>query len=160
MPVDLSTGEALGDYFAKSTYSAEGVGWEMTSSQGKTSTRATGSRTPWQLLESVWRQGDADSLTLWNEYEHATRGRRALTFSPGLRDWVGLGEEASDETIAEAEVGDAADTGFRVEDWAPIVRRPELGAGLLNAVTPAGNWQAGRDFCAANGIPILEVDEP
>jgi hypothetical protein len=157
MPVDLSTGDTLGEYFAKSEYSAAGVAFEAASSSTKKGRR--GSRTPWQLLDGVRTTGDADDLDLWNEYEKSTRGKRALTFSRGLRDRLGLGLEASDEQIADAEVGDAYDTGFYVTDWTPVARNSALGAGLLNAVTPAGHWQDGRDFCRANGIPIEENDQ-
>lgn len=157
MPVDLSTGDTLGDYFAKSEYSIAGAAWEAASSSTKKG--RNGSRTPWQLLDSVRLTGDADDLDLWNEYELALRGKRALTFSRGLRDRLGIGAEATDEQIAEAEVGDRFDTGFYVTDWAPIARDASLGAGLLNVVTPAGNWQAGRDFCRDHGISIEENDQ-
>lgn len=157
MPVDLTTGDTLGEYFAKSEYSVSGVAFEAASSSTKKGRK--GSRTPWQLLDSVRTTGDADDLDLWNEYEKSTRGKRALTFSRGLRDRLGLGLEASDEAIAEAEVGDVYDTGFYVTDWSPVARNSALGAGLLNAVTPAGHWQDGRDFCRANGIPIEENDQ-
>jgi hypothetical protein len=154
MPVTFGTSEALGDYFAKSVYSPESAAWEAASSSTKKGRK--GSRTPWQLLDSARTTGDMDDLDLWNEYEVATKGKRALTFSRGLRDLLGVGAEVDDETIADAEVGDAADTGFYVADWKPVARNASLGAGLLNAVTPAGNWQAGRDFCRINGIPIGE----
>lgn len=154
MPVRPNS-EALGEYFTKSGYSFDAAGWEMTSTQTKRARRSK-SRTPWQLLDSARLLGDADDLDLWNEYEQATRGKRALTFSRGLRDLLGVGVEATDEQIADEEIGDRNDTGFYVSDWKPVTRNPALGAGLLNAVTPAGNWQAGRDFCAVNGIPIEE----
>lgn len=157
MPVVPGTDAALGDYFAKAEYSHQAAAWEATSTQTKKGRR--GSMTPWQLLDLARESGDADALDLWNEYEQATRGKRALTFSRGLRDLVGLGTEATDEQIAEAEEGDRYDTGFHVADWTPIARRAELGAGLLNAVTPAGNWQAGREYARAHGIPIMETDE-
>jgi len=154
-PVDLTTGDTLGEYFAKSEYSISGVSFEAASSSTKKG--RNGSRTPWQLLDSVRTTGDADDLDLWNEYERSTRGKRALTFSRGLRDRLGLGQEASDEQIAEAEEGDVYDTGFYVTDWSPVARNSALGAGLLNAVTPAGHWQDGRDFCRAHGITIEEL---
>lgn len=157
-PVTPGTAETLGDYFAKSVYSHDAAAWELTSTQTK-SGRKKGSRTPWELLDSARLMGDMDDLDLWNDYEVATKGKRALTFSRGLRDLVGLGKEASDEDIADAEVGDADDTGFRVLDWSPVASRPELGAGLLNAVTPAGNWAAGREFCRLNGLQIGENDD-
>lgn len=150
-PVDLATAaERLDEYFTKSGWSVDGVGFEMTGAQSK---RARfGSRSVWQLLTDVTERGDADALDLWNEYERATKGKRALTFSRGLRDLLGVGREATDEEIADAEVGDADDTGFYVTDWAPVAAQPALGAGLLNAVTPAGDWNAGRRFCDDWGI--------
>lgn len=157
MPVTPDTGEALGDYFTKSSYSFTGAGFEMTATQSKRG-RGEGSRTPWQLLDSARLTGDADDLDLWNEYELATKGKRALTFSRGLRDRLGIGAEATDEEIADEEVGDKFDTGFYVTDWSAVTRRAELGAQLLNVVTPAGNWAAGREFCRNNGIPIGEID--
>lgn len=155
-PVVPGTDEALGDYFAKSEYTHESAAWEATSTQTKKGRR--GSRTPWGLLDAARASGDADALDLWHEYEVATKGKRALTFSRGLRDLVGLGVEATDEQIADAEVGDKYDTGFLVADWAPIVKRPDLGAGLLNAVSPSGNWSAGREYARAHGIRITEVE--
>lgn len=156
MPVSLGSGETLGEYFAKSQYSAESVAFEATSTQTKFA--KGGGRTPWQLLESVRTSGDADDLDLWNEYEIAMKGKRALTYSRGLRDLLGVGQEATDEEIADAEVGDRDDTGFYVTDWGVIRQLPELGAGLLNAVTPAGNWSAGREYARLHGIPLEEVN--
>lgn len=147
MPV---TFDALGDYLTKSMWTPAGVAFEATASQLKRGRRS--SRNPWQLLEDA-RRGDADALDRWNAYEQGTRGRRALTWSPGLRDALGVGQEASDEEIAAAEVGSVADEGIRVLDWSPVAHDPSLGAGLLNAVTPAGDWHAGRRFCDAHSIP-------
>jgi hypothetical protein len=155
-PVDMSTAaERLDEYFTKSGWSPEGVGFEMTGAQSK---RARfGSRSVWQLLNDVAQTGDADALDLWNEYERATKGKRALTFSRGLRERLGIGQEATDEDIADAEVGDTDDTGFYVTDWAPVAAQPALGAGLLNAVTAAGDWDAGRRFCQDWGIPYADA---
>ena len=156
-PVTPGTGDVLGEYFTKSTYSHDAASWELTSTQTK---KATGeSRTPWELLDSARKTGDMDDLDLWGEYERALKGKRALTYSRGLRDLVGLGTESTDEQIAGAEAGDKHDTGFWVSDWAPIRAHAQLGAGLLNAVTAAGNWAVGRKYAAAHGIPILENEK-
>jgi hypothetical protein len=145
---------AFAEYFTKSGWSPEGAGFEMTAAQHK---RARfGSRSVWQLLNGIMT-GDADDLELWHEYEDATRGKRALTYTRGLRQLLGIAAELDDETIAEAEVGDHDDTGFYVTDWAPVRIQPALGAGLLNAVGPAGDWAAGRDFCRRFGVPFEEV---
>lgn len=157
MPVEPNTDEALGKYFTKSTYSHDAAAWELTSTQTKKA--KSDSRTPWQLLDSARMTGDADDLDLWHEYEKASRGKRALTFSRGLRDLVGIGAEATDDEIAAEEIGDKHDTGFYVTDWSPIRANAALGAGLLNAVTPAGNWAAGRAYAAAHGIPTEENDQ-
>lgn len=154
MPVTPGTHDTLGDYFAKSVYSHDAAAWEVTSTQTKKG--LNGSRTPWEILDSARITGDMDDLDLWHEYEEGTRGKRALTWSRGLRDTLGIGAEATDEEIADSEVGDKNDTGFRVLDWAPFAAFPELGAGLLNAVTPAGNWEAGREFARLHGIILGE----
>lgn len=155
-PVDLGEGEPFSQYFTKASFGADAAGWELTSTQSKAA-RKRGSRTPWQLLEGVLVHGDMDDLVLWNEYELALKGRRALTYTRGLRDLLGLGEELTDETIAEQEVGDDSDTGFKVTDWSPVSGNASLGAGLLNAVTASGNWAAGREFCRANGIAYADI---
>ena len=153
-----SAGEVLGDYFTKTTYqpSAESVGYEMTSTQTKTRTRAKDSRTPWDILTDLRTWGLADDLELWQEWEKASKGKRALTWSRGLRARLDLDTEATDEEIASAEVGSAVDTGFVITDWTPIRINPRLGAELLAHIGTGKNWQAGRRFCTTNGIPIRE----
>jgi hypothetical protein len=147
----------LGEYFVKATFGAAGVGWELTSTQTKTATRATGSQTPWDLLHAVHRDGDAEALDLWHHWERASKGKRALTWTPGLRKLVGLDREASDDEIATTEVGSADDTGLTVTDWAPVRANPRLGAQLLAVIDGGRDWAGGRAFCAAHGIPVLSV---
>lgn len=144
----------MADYFAKATFSAAAVGWELTSTQTKTATRAKGA-TPWDLLHAVHRHGDGDALALWQHYEAGSKGKRALTWSRGLRAAVGLDREASDEEVASAELGSDVDTGFRVLDWSPVRQRPVLGARLLAVIDQGRNWPAGRRFCRSHGIAIL-----
>jgi hypothetical protein len=157
--IDLGTNrEAFADYFTKATWSPASAALEMTSSQTKNA-RAAGSLTPWQLMDRLAQLGDADDLDVLTDYEAGSKGRRALTFSPGLRAVLGIGAAATDEEVAAAEVGDVADEGFRVADWSRVARRPELGPRLLAAVGPEGNWQRGREFAAANGIPLIESED-
>jgi hypothetical protein len=146
---------AFGEYFTKSGWAPDRAAWEMTGAQGKKG--RSGSRGAFELLNGVMR-GDADDLELWNEYEKTTKGKRAITWSRGLRDLLGVGAERTDEDIADAEVGDRDDTGFYVADWTPIAAQPVLGAMLLDVVGPAGDWDAGRAFCALHGIEIAEVE--
>ena len=145
--------EELGDYFTKSSYvpTSDAVGWEMTSTQTKSRSRGDG-RTPWDLLRAVHVDGDADALDLWHRWETDSKGKRALTWSRGLRHSIGLDVEASDEDIAAAEVGSAADAGFTITDWAPIRSNPRLGAQLLGVIGTGSRWADGRRFCREHGI--------
>lgn len=158
------------DYFVKSVYdpsaepvydpsverAAKSVGFEMTGSLTKKGRRKE-SRTPWQVLEDFGRTGDMDDLDVWHEFETASKGKRALVWSPGLKDLVKV-EDIEDETIAEQELGSLADTLFGVADWSPIVRRPELGSLLLGAVQ-SGGMAGGLAFCREHGIAVELLSE-
>ena len=50
-------------------------------------------------------QGDADALDLWHEWEAASKGRRQLVWSRGLRELLALGVEKTDEELAEEAAG-------------------------------------------------------
>lgn len=79
-----------------------------------------GSRSPFQILADVTATGDADDLDLWHEYEQASHGRRQLTWSQGLRELAGLGEEQTDEEIAAEEVEGDDVLVFTRDTWAVI----------------------------------------
>jgi len=149
---------ALGDYFTKASYrpTPEAVGWEMTSTQTKSRSRGDGN-TPWDLLTAVHRDGDADALDLWHAWERGSKGKRALTWSRGLRSAVGLDVEPTDEEIVEREIGTDADAGFVIADWSPIRSNPRLGAELLSVVGNAGRWTEGRLFCRRHGIDLVDA---
>jgi len=163
-PVSLDgAAVAFGEYFTKAAYKAperlpgaDEVAWEVTGAQGKKG-RQNGSRGIWEVLNGVMA-GDGDDLDLWHEYEEATRGKRALVWSRGLRSALGLDDEASDEDIAAEEVGHRDDTGFWILDWGNFRAQPALGPALLAAVGPAGDWEAGREFCRRYGVPFEDND--
>lgn len=101
--VHLVHGEAepLAAYFTKATDLgiAQAVALEFTRSATKTS-RSSSSRSPWGILDGVMT-GDIDELSRWHEYERASRGRRQMTWSRGLRDRLELAPEISDEEAAQ-----------------------------------------------------------
>ena len=152
---------AFSEYFAKGVYdpsvarSAKSVGFEMTGSQTKKG-RTKGSRTPWQVLEDFGKTGDLEDWEVFEEYEQASKGKRALVWSNGLKKMFGVGE-IEDEEIAEQEVGDRDDTLFWVTDWEPIARDASLGGRLLGAVSKGG-LSGGLAFCRAHGIPTAVGD--
>ena len=148
--------EQLGDYFTKAGHQfGDSVAWDMTSTQTKTGRRWAKTVTPWVLLAGA-RAGDADALDLWHEYEKASKGKRVLTYSRGLRRRFGLDVEATDEEIADAEIGTKDDALFEVMDWEPVRRNPRLGAGIL-AAARSGGLTGARRYCADNHIETREV---
>lgn len=146
---------AFSDYFAKGVYdpstsrAAKSVGFEMTGSQSKRARR--GSRTPWQVLHDFRQTGDLEDWEIFEEYETASKGKRALVWSPGLKDRFNV-PELRDEQIADEEVGDREDTLFWVTDWGPIAADASLGGRLLGAVR-TGGLHGGLTFCREHGIP-------
>lgn len=78
------------------------IGHEMARFDFKTGRGA--SMMPFELLDPSRRQNSADDFAayqLWNEYFNATRGRRAITWSRGLRELVGAKNERTDQEIVE-----------------------------------------------------------
>lgn len=61
-----------------------------------------GSRSPLALLAAAIG-GDAQALALWTEFERASKGKLAMTWSRGLKRRLGV-EEVTDQELAEAEV--------------------------------------------------------
>lgn len=76
---------------------------EMTKAQAKTAKQ--GGRSPAQLLRDS-HEGDKRAGRLWAEWAAAMKGRSVLRFSPGLKDWAGVGTVSDEEaaTLEEEEV--------------------------------------------------------
>ncbi len=60
------------------------------------------SMTSWQIAQRA-AAGDEDCARLWREHSFAMKGARQLTWSRGLRDYLGLEPERSDEELAREE---------------------------------------------------------
>jgi hypothetical protein len=61
-----------------------------------------GNFTPFELL-SLYNQGEAWAGRLFQEYADATKGKSSLRYSRGLRDYLGLSKEMSDQEAVERE---------------------------------------------------------
>jgi hypothetical protein len=109
----------------------------------------------WEVLEGAVTLGLAADVGVWREFETASKGRRALVWSRGLRERFALAPEQSDEDIAAEELGSAEDTLVTItaEGWDVLARfRPALIPQILS-VTEAGGWPALAHFLTENGIP-------
>lgn len=121
MDVSISTGrtDGLGEYLAKMGLGAEKTveGMALEATQGGVKKARGENRTPLQIAASFFETGDADDLEIWREWEKGSRGRRALTWSKGLRDWARLEAEKSDEEVAAEELGGEDLVLLPAETW-------------------------------------------
>lgn len=84
--------EILGEYLAKMTFEIAGGRFKKGRKKG---------RTPFEILADGLATGLADDLDLWLEWEKASKGRRQLVWSRGLKARAEI-EDFTDEEIAEA----------------------------------------------------------
>jgi len=89
--------EMLSDYFNKMSYEAAGGRFK----QGR-----KGGRTPFEILADGLDTGNADDLELWLEWEAASKGRRQLLWSRGLKKRVGIDELDDEEIAAQKDEGE------------------------------------------------------
>lgn len=78
--------------------------------------------TPWQLVRGLVATGWAEYADRFVEYAEAFRGRRQLYWSKGLRDLLGLGVEATDAELADAEGEAETVYVFTDDEWRAVVR--------------------------------------
>lgn len=101
--------EAVADYLTKSVYSGTPVQAGMELTRGGHKKGRKGGRTPFQILaDCVIGQNDPESspakfardMAIWYEWERASKGRRQLTWSRGLKEFLGIDDDLTDEEIA------------------------------------------------------------
>jgi hypothetical protein len=147
-------GPTRGSYIAKM-----GLAVELTKSQIKRG-RGIGYRTPWQILADCAR-GDALAMKLWTEYCEGMKGRKALTWSKGLRDQyarqIAEAEQRADERPLKNERLIAR---VSRKDWIElVVPNPDLYDRLCEVALAEGAegvqrvLQEARD--ARDGLPTL-----
>jgi hypothetical protein len=94
------TGSTVGQYLAKCQ---DGLGGDWSPAhelaRGDLKLSRGESVTPFGLLERIC-EGCMTSLAVWREWEQASKGRRAIEWSRGLRDRLGI-EDVSDQDAAE-----------------------------------------------------------
>jgi len=90
----------IGDEGAAGYVSKWGMVEEVTKAVTKTGKK--GGLSPFQLLEMAG-EGDQHAAALFIEYAKVTKGKRQLSWCHGGRQVLGLGEEKTDEEIAQEE---------------------------------------------------------
>lgn len=159
-PVVAAESDVFGEYFTKGQYSdsttARGAAAEMVQGHAK---RGRGdNRTPFQVLASVYETGDVEDLAVWGEWERGSHKRRQLTWSPGLRELLGLVDvELEDEEIAEQECGGATVVVITADAWYGVIVRRRL-RGELKRVAALGDVELFR-WCHGHGVGF-HVPEP
>lgn len=157
--------DALNSYVTKGTYRPDKLALEATHSQGKTVNnrhgkgRAAKTDSHWSLLVAA-ETGELEPIAKWWHLEESTHGHRIITWSRGLRDFAGVGLEATDEEIAAREVGTAEDTVciITAEGWRAIRDQPTVLAVILDTLA-AGGWTALREVLDALEIEYTTLDE-
>jgi hypothetical protein len=149
--------QVLGDYFTKqiernSGRTAEQIGLELTLRDGKFSGE---SLTPGELL-TLATVGDEKARLLWNEYERGMHNRRAIAWSRGLRQLVGIGDEISDVDAAAMEPEELMATvlEMRAHAWKRLVIKPGRRVELLDRVLKDGPESA-VEWLAEYGIEAV-----
>lgn len=126
--------EQISGYLNKATYeqTSGSAARELAGQIGKAG--RNGNRTPFDVLADLVRLGLSSDLAIWREWERASKGRRTLTGSKGLREELVVDVERTDEEIAADNDGDQVDVAVldRVT-WGEIVAR-RLEVELLEAV--------------------------
>lgn len=104
----------LSEYFLKAAH-------ELTSAHRKEGRR--GGRTPMQLLAEAVETYEESTLARWWEWEASSDGRRQLEWSRGarsLRAFAELGEEQSDQEVAEEDLDADERVGLTPETWVEV----------------------------------------
>jgi hypothetical protein len=83
------------------------------------------------VLDDFWWTGDSDDLIVWREYERATKGRQAITWSKGLRQLLAV-TERTDEEISAEEVGGEDLAVIHSDGWRRITQIPGLPSLVLD----------------------------
>lgn len=166
-----TAGSVVGQYLAKVQEAGEGkrygVGQEMARFDFKTGRGS--SLMPFELLNPAVGEDAADTEVarrLWCEYHAATKGRRAITWSRGLRDLVNLDvEETDDEVIEQAERRELRFLVPAAEYDASLRRDPAVLALVLEAVEDEAISRAlilsgGHTVGAVAPVPVPKGVDP
>lgn len=157
---DLSDGGRLADYFTKQDYvdqvDAGKAALELTRADLKRG--RGGNRSPFQILGDLVELGDADDLDRWEEWEKASKGRRQLTWSRGLRSRLLSDDERTDDELAAEELGSADDDLVEIpaDGWR-LVTTLGVESFILDAAEVDDHGESLRRYLLNRGIPFRGI---
>lgn len=96
-----------------------------------------GNRGPWQIARDLAEHRKVRDVELWRDYTRGMKGARQLTWTRGLRERLGLGEERTDEELAEEELPAVPVALLDGGTWAALGRVPLARVELLELVEGA-----------------------
>lgn len=144
--VRVDGGEQAAQYVAKmSQGEKKPKPWTMADETTRTGSKVgrNGSRSVWEILDTWADKGaekadKAQAAALLHEYAAATRGTKALTWSPGLKKRFSLAEVA-DEVLAEEAQDETTRlvTLVEADDWRHVLRH-RAQAGVLTVAEDHG----------------------
>lgn len=133
--VVVQDGSKAAQYVAKMSNKEWTLADEMAKANAKSGRQAN--RSIWQLLDcyndpNASTQHRNRAAQLLREYEAATKGVRALRWSPGLKKHYGIAELTDEELAAQIEEEAVLLAEISLDDWR-IVRKHNLQAVILDA---------------------------
>ncbi len=94
---------------------------------------------PFALLQRLEETGEVEALRLWHEWEAASKGKRQIGYSRGLRERYGV-EEVEDQAIVDEELGTDQDdlVAWTRDGWRQLVEVPARMSRLLDLAEAGG----------------------
>lgn len=133
---------------------ARDLGRELMGAMSKTARSDHGTQPVWRLPEQFLETGEADLIDRWLEYEAATFRRRQLVWSAGVRDLLRLGQELTDDEIAEESAGDEIVVWITRAGWRTALSLGEPTSRILAALEHGGP-EGLREHLDSRGIAYV-----
>jgi hypothetical protein len=141
--------------------------WSLSDEIAKASSKGgrKGSRSAWELLDCIidpeaTPQHQNRAMALFREYAEATKGRRQLTWSPGLKKLYAVVDLDDAELCAQEEEDAILIAQIPLDAWRAI-RLQKMQVHILNAVQYGVEAvQALVDYCVRNAVTSNEKEVP
>lgn len=132
----------LAGYLAK-----QGQSWDLASeiALGAVKKGHGASRTPFQILAEIVGREDfrtdayVELRNSWHEWERHSKGRRAMTWSRGLKDRFAVAEQTDEEIASSKDDGEEVFT-LTDQAWLEVRESPGLLVDLLRGVEAGDDW--------------------